>query len=234
MEVTSTEIQNNFGAYLKYAQYEDVHITRNGKVVAVLRGYDLFQVAEGQATYGGKKPKMSLEEFLDFTSKSNERYEYIDGEIYMLSSPSFQHQNCVLELVSIFREWSQGSSCKPVVAPFDVMLQVNDTTNVVQPDILILCDPENINEKGRYHGVPTLVVEVLSESNRGHDLITKLDVYRTGGVKEHWIVNPFRLEFLVYTFANYEVQDYKPYDQEAQVESTALAGLLVPVKTVFP
>ena len=37
MEVRSTDVQNNFGAYLKYAQFEDVFITRNGKRVAVLR-----------------------------------------------------------------------------------------------------------------------------------------------------------------------------------------------------
>lgn len=54
MQVTSTEIQNNFGAYLKYSQYEDVEITRNGVVVAVLRGYDLFRVAEGRSVYGKK------------------------------------------------------------------------------------------------------------------------------------------------------------------------------------
>lgn len=43
MQVTSTGIQNNFGAYLKYSQDEDVQITRNGKVVAVLWGCDLVR-----------------------------------------------------------------------------------------------------------------------------------------------------------------------------------------------
>ncbi|HEX3047269.1 MAG TPA: type II toxin-antitoxin system prevent-host-death family antitoxin, partial [Bacillota bacterium] len=37
MEVPSTEVQNNFGTYLKLAQVEDVFITRNGKRIAVLK-----------------------------------------------------------------------------------------------------------------------------------------------------------------------------------------------------
>jgi prevent-host-death family protein len=33
MEITSTEAQNNFGQYMKYAQYEDIIVTRNGTEV---------------------------------------------------------------------------------------------------------------------------------------------------------------------------------------------------------
>lgn len=131
-----------------------------------------------------KKPEMTPAEFLDFSSKSSGRYEFIEGEIFMLGSPFFQHQNCVLELATIFKEWSLDTDCKTVVAPYDVLLRTDDTVNVVHPDVLVLCDPENIDEKGRYQGVPILVVEVLSESNRAHDMITKLDLYRCGGVSE--------------------------------------------------
>lgn len=62
MEVRSTDVQNNFGAYLKYAQFEDVFITRNGKRVAVLRGYSKFCVAEGKPVYAEDQAKLTLEE----------------------------------------------------------------------------------------------------------------------------------------------------------------------------
>lgn len=151
----------------------------------------------------------------------------------MLGSPSFQHQNCVLELASIFRGWSKDTDCKTVVAPFDVLLQIDDTVNVVQPDVLVLCDQEEIDEQGRYGGVPTLVVEVLSETNRGHELITKLDLYRGGGVSEYWIVNPARGEVLVYTFADLEVHDYGIYDRRAKIKPASLPGLCVLVDDIF-
>ncbi|MCK9524369.1 MAG: Uma2 family endonuclease [Limnochordia bacterium] len=233
MEVRSTDVQNNFGAYLKYAQFEDVFITRNSKRVGVLRGYESFLVAEGQPAYKARQPQMTLEEFLDFTGRSDGRYELVDGQVNLQSSPSIQHQDIVLALGSLFRDWAQGTQCKAVVAPFDVFLEAFDKTNVVQPDVVILCDLDNVNEKGRYSGVPAVVVEVLSESTRNFDMVKKLELYRAGGVSEYWIVNPFTAEVYVYTFQDHEVHDYRVYGQRSTVKSFALAGLQLPVDKVF-
>lgn len=233
MEVRSTEVQNNFGTYLKYAQYEDVFVTRNGKRVAVLQGYDSFRLAEGESMYDVRKPEMTLEDFLDFAAQSSERYEFVDGEVILQSSPSFQHQNIVLALGSLFRDWAQETSCKALVAPFDVLLEAYDRINVLQPDVMVICDIENINEKGRYSGVPTVVVEVLSESTRSFDMVKKLEVYRAGGVTEYWIVNPFTEEVYVYTFEDNEVRDYRVYGKAAQIDSSILVGIELAVHSIF-
>ena len=63
--------------------------------------------------------------------------------------------------------------------------------NVVQPDVMIICDlAEKHGDDGYYKGVSTLVVEILSESTRRNDLIKKLDLYMVGGVEEYWIADP--------------------------------------------
>ncbi len=233
MEVRSTDVQNNFGTYLKYAQYEDVFVTRNGKRVAVLQSYDSFRVADGEPIYDAHQPEMTLEEFLDFAAQSSERYEFIDGEVIIQSSPSFQHQKAVIALGSLLRDWTTGKPCEALVAPFDVLLDAFDKTNVVQPDVVVICDLEKINEKGRYSGVPAVVVEVLSESTRNYDMVKKLEVYRAGGVREYWITNPFTEEVYVYTFVDYEVQDYRVYGQGAIIDSSALVGLELAVRLIF-
>ena len=232
MEVRSTDVQNNFGTYLRFAQFEDIFITRNGKRVGVLRGYDAHCVAEGKPIYEVTKTELTLEEFLDFTAQSSERYEFIDGEVILQSSPSFQHQKAVVALGSLLRDWSCGRSCEALVAPFDVFLEVDDRTNVVQPDVVVVCDLENINEKGRYTGVPILVAEVLSESTRSLDMVKKLELYRAGGVREYWIVNPFAEEVYVYTFEDNEVQDYRVYRKDAKIESSVLVDLRFAVRLV--
>ncbi|MCL6613406.1 MAG: type II toxin-antitoxin system prevent-host-death family antitoxin, partial [Firmicutes bacterium] len=127
MEVTSTEIQNNFGTYLKLAQVEDVYITRNGKRIAVLKYWEepraeTLKAAEGAAAYRTDRPRMTVDEFRKLSEASDARYEYIDGEVYLLASPTWEHQRIVCELLSFFHEWSRGKKCKPVTAPFDVTL----------------------------------------------------------------------------------------------------------------
>jgi Uma2 family endonuclease len=56
---------------------------------------------------------------------------------------------------------------------------------------MVICDlEEKLDERDYYMGTPALVVEILSESTRRKDLVKKLDLYMSTGIKEYWIVNP--------------------------------------------
>jgi Uma2 family endonuclease len=73
-------------------------------------------------------------------------------------------------------------------APIDVFFP---GANPVQPDILVILPggPAQIVPRG-IEGAPDLVIEVLSLSNRGHDLLTKRALYARAGVQEYWLVDP--------------------------------------------
>jgi Uma2 family endonuclease len=80
------------------------------------------------------------------------------------------------------------------VAPTDVRLpkkgQTDEATDtVVQPDVVIVCDPKKIDSKG-VRGAPDWIIEVLSPSTAGHDQILKRCAYETAGVREFWLVHP--------------------------------------------
>jgi len=239
LEVPSTEVQNNFGTYLKLAQVEDVFITRNGKRIAVLKFWEDLQqefpnVAESKAVYRFHNPKISFEEFQKLSASGENRYELIDGEIYQLASPSYEHQRIVVEILNAIYQWSQGKKCRPVVAPFDVTLLKDDSRNIVQPDILIICDPEKIDAQGKYQGIPTLIVEVLSEATRSKDMLKKLNLYMAGGVGEYWIANPLNREVYIYTFGSREIQNYRVFKENDIATSEILENLSIPLKPVFP
>ncbi len=238
MEITSTEAQNNFGRYLKLAQFEDVVVTKNGKSIAVIKAVicnesDNFKVAEKADKYYTHNSKLSYEEFLKLSEASQHHYEYIDGEVYLLASPSFMHQSIVMEISNTMYLYFKDRKCIPLTAPFDVNLLKDENKNVVQPDILVICDTERINDNGKYTGIPSLVVEILSESTRNKDMLKKLDLYLSGGVSEYWIVNPFSKEIYVYYAEDREIKDYKVYKGNEIVNSIMFDTLKLQLDQVF-
>lgn len=76
------------------SELEDVIITRNGREIAKMAACEerlLF--AEEAANYlVSNNQKMSYEQFLEFTEKTDARYELIDGEVFLLASPNYMHQ----------------------------------------------------------------------------------------------------------------------------------------------
>jgi Uma2 family endonuclease len=104
----------------------------------------------------------------------------------------------------------------------------------MQPDILVACDLEgNITEKGRYMGTPTLVVEILSNSTRSKDMVTKLSTYRLSGVQEYWIIDPKQESIMIYGFTDYEIDWVKTFEKGANAASKVFSGLSVNVETLF-
>jgi len=126
----------------------------------------------------------------------DERWEIIGGVAYaMVPSPSTRHQSVVLSLAARLRSSLAGSPCRPFIAPTDVKLSDLD---VVQPDILVVCDPSKV-KPSHIEGAPDLVVEVLSPGTSAKDLRQKRQLYERSGVREYLVVDPlehYALRFL--------------------------------------
>lgn len=244
MRVSSTELQNNFGKYLMLSASEDIIITRNGLEIAKLSAIREV-VPEGRPAsgtiversedyrYSGRRA--SYEEFLELTRDSEERYEYIDGEIYLLASPKTRHQMALTELLGVFFNWFQGKSCHPFVAPYDITLRRTlENINIVQPDIMVICDLEDkLNANDYYMGVPDLVVEIISEGTRSRDLIKKLDLYMSCEVREYWIVNPLNREVTVYLFEDKNISNSITYRKSEVAQSYIFEGLAAELDRIF-
>ncbi len=239
MKINSTELQNNFGKYLMLAAKEDIIITRNGveiaKLLAIGKGQEPDLVMERAKKLSGSGWRATYEEFLELTKDSEERYEYIDGEIYLLSSPKTAHQASLTEIFGTFYNWFQGKNCIPMVAPYDITLKRNEgNTNVVQPDIMVICDlEEKLGEDDYYKGVPALVVEILSENTKNKDLINKLELYMSCGIEEYWIVNPTNKEVTIYEFKDTDIHRHFTYRKDETANSYIFVGLKVKLDRIF-
>jgi len=236
MIITSTEAQNNFGKYLRLVDKEDIIITKNGKKAARLVKFhenDDYMIREGSSVYSHEGMQVTHEEFLKIARESENRYEYIDGQIYLLASPKFRHQKITMDLSVRLSSWFKDKECQPLTSPFDVTLYKDGKPNVVQPDLLVICDQDNIKEDDTYLGTPALVVEILSESTRSKDMIKKLDLYMQSGVEEYWIVNPFSEEINIYQFKEREIEKAMTFKKGERAESFTFLGLAVVVDEVF-
>ncbi len=241
MRINTTDLQNAFGKYLSLVEKEDIIITKNGKSVAKLIHYnepDYFLIHEETLKYKSTR-RISYEEYMALVDSSDQRYELIDGEIYLLASPRFDHQVVVNEISGHFYNYFKKKPCRSLTAPLDVRLfgfatKFEEDPNVVQPDIIVVCDENKVNEDNKYEGIPTLVVEVLSPSTKGKDMITKLNLYMKSGVSEYWIVNLDSKSITQYTFSRErELESVRDFREGDTIQSTTFGGLNLPLRDVF-
>lgn len=125
---------------------------------------------------------------------NGERWEIIDGIAYMLTAPNVRHQRILMQLSVEFGTYLRGRQCQAFAAPFDVILpDKNETeitsTNVVQPDLLVVCDRRKLDGK-KCVGAPDLVIEVMSPSTVKRDIVYKYQLYERSGVREFWLIQP--------------------------------------------
>lgn len=110
------------------------------------------------------------------------------------------------------------------------MYFANDT--VVQPDIIVVCDPKKIEKKGCV-GAPDLVVEILSPSTAKMDWKDKYALYEEAGVREYWIVNPDDALVHVFRLTDGKFRLDGTYSAEDTLKIGIFEDVTIDLKNVF-
>lgn len=152
------------------------------------------------------------------------RAELIDGQMFYMMSPNRMHQKIIGELFATIRDYIKMNKgiCEPYISPFAVMLFA-DNKNYVEPDVVVICDPNKLNDQGCV-GAPDWIIEVVSPSSRRMDCVIKLLKYRAAGVREYWIIDPEKQRIMVYDFENDREEEHS-FEQE--VTSVIMKGFSV-------
>lgn len=174
------------------------------------------------------------------TWRLNERVELIKGWIYKMSpAPRPLHQEVEGYLHVQLWNFFKKDKCKVYQSPFDVRLIKNkgqddkEITTVVQPDICVVCNPNQIDDRGCV-GAPDLIVEVLSTSTMKKDYNEKFNLYQENGVKEYWLVNPEMKGIQIFTLENEEYEEYETFEEKEElVTSKLFPELHFPMHEIF-
>jgi len=117
------------------------------------------------------------------------RYELIDGALFVTPAPSRNHQRVLGELYLRLRAYAAAHGLEVLMAPVDVRAS---SITQVEPDLLVI--PRPLPEEAESRWLPMarllLAVEILSPSTARNDRGRKRQLYLTSGVVEYWIVDP--------------------------------------------
>lgn len=116
------------------------------------------------------------------------RHEIIDGHHYINDPPFPRHQAVFRHIgFQLYEQIELTGHGQVINSPIDLQLSNFD---VVQPDLVVVLTSNRIIDEINIKGVPDLVIEILSPSNRKHDTELKKQLYEQFAVPEYWIVDP--------------------------------------------
>ncbi len=164
--------------------------------------------------------------------KDRNRYEVLDGELFMTPSPTYRHQVAASELARILLDHvSRHGMGRVLAAPMDVVLS---ETNIVQPDVLFLrAERLPPSDAANIRVAPDLVVEVISPSTVTEDREYKKAVYARHGVAHYWIVDPDARTLEMYSLAGASYALAAEYAGDATATSSLFPGLAIPLTQLW-
>ena len=166
-----------------------------------------------------------------FAWNDDKRYELYNGIVWCMSpAPSIWHQSVLGNVYGDIKYHLKGKKCKVFFAPIDVKLADNV---VLQPDIIVVCDLQKLNDKRFCNGAPDLVVEALSPATQKKDLHEKYELYEKYGVREYWIVHPLDETLMVFKLVGTKFVLDGLYSYEDKVKVGIFEDLEIDLRHVF-
>lgn len=129
--------------------------------------------------------RWTLEELHSLPDDGN-KYELIDGELFVTPPPTDEHETIAARLTRILDPYVAKHGLGFVYHPRAV---VRTSGSEVEPDLMVRQPQQDPKARWEDAPIPILVVEILSPYTRRRDRMQKRDHYLKVGVPEYWIVD---------------------------------------------
>lgn len=132
---------------------------------------------------------ISPKEYLEMERASDEKHEYFDGHIYLMSGASLKHSKVATNLVGELYGFLADKECSVLSETLRVTSPSNDS--YMYPDVMIVCGKEEL-EDDQFDTLlnPSVIFEILSPSTRSIDKGRKMMYYKEiPSLKEYFMVD---------------------------------------------
>lgn len=115
------------------------------------------------------------------------KYEYIDGQIYLMSGGSLAHSRIGSNVVRTLEDALENKLCYAYNS--DASVRISET-RYTYPDASVSCDPRDIPTTEQMQvQTPRVIVEVLSDSTEAKDRLKKAHIYHAcPSIQEYMLV----------------------------------------------
>jgi len=163
------------------------------------------------------------------------RYEIIEGELFVSCSPGLTHQRVVSNLIALFVLFLEKNPVGEILTNMGVILS---KYSGVIPDIVVFLNEtrDTIITGDRLTGPTDLVIEVVSpgSGNMRRDRVDKLQLYSKHGVPEYWIVDPENLTVEQYSSDGSSLKLMQTLQREEErLSSAAIPGFSCLLSQIF-
>ncbi|MEQ8975552.1 MAG: Uma2 family endonuclease [Coleofasciculus sp. C1-SOL-03] len=156
-----------------------------------------------------QSPKMSFEDYLEWESQQEIRYEYVKGEVFAMTGGTIPHNDIALNLYRALYPHLRSRGCRVNVS--DVKVQVSPKSIYYYPDVIVSCDPEDLNAR-QFIQNPKLIVEVLSPVTSAKDRGEKFTYYLTiPSLQEYILIDSETISVERYSRGEGRMWLYYPY-----------------------
>ena len=171
---------------------------------------------------------------LDACPDDNNRYELIEGELFVSRAPGIPHQRVVQNLQIALAQYLELSPIGVLVPGAGAIFSDYDA---VIPDLAYVSNErwDQVVTGEKFTGAIDLIVEVLSPGaeNRRRDLSVKRQLYGKYGVKEYWVVDPANRAIEVYRLLEQRLERIAALMDNDELTSPVLPGFHLKVEAIF-
>jgi Uma2 family endonuclease len=179
------------------------------------------------------EPLLTLAD-LDACPEDNNRYELIEGELFVSRAPGIPHQRVILNLEIILSNYLREHPVGILVPGAGAIFSNYDA---VIPDLVFVRNErwDQVVTGEKFTGALDLVIEVTSQGaeNRRRDLLVKRQLYGKYGVAEYWVIDSDNRQVEVYRLQGQRLESAGTFRSSDEFDTPLLPGFTLAVSTIF-